>query len=352
MLEREAFKRKVFISLPDQDTIKTFVLTILKQQINKTYSKISPICFLDFEQNGDFTQIIFDEIAYSNAIVAFIKDLNSNVLFEIGRATALGKPYIAIAPKGTKLPSLIKKELTIFCEEELPSEKEIKFIMDAIEKAVIRPSHRESLDAREILQRRLLSGVRSLTTSESETDAELKMTDGLQAYRNAQKEFRNGEFIKAINILDKSIREGYKLEPIYHLTADCFFLLGEGADTQFDADKYYDEMHNISQEGLILFPKSNAIRKDYALSLQKSGHYLDAKSIFDQLLIESHEPVYLYNLACLHSLMSNRIECLNYLEQAIIKAKYYQTLARMDPDFENMWESKMFQALIFQWKLD
>ena len=346
--EREYFKRTIFISLPAEKEIIDFVQSNLTVKITETYSRLKPICYLDFNQIDKFTDKIFHEIAFSNAIIAFIKDLNNNVLLEIGRAMALGKPYIPVAPRGTKLPSLVNHNLTIFYDGEKPNSIAVDQIIKAINEAVIRPTIREGNRSRMDTQINLLSGKKSVTRTLQDRLTNKEIEAGVDAFRSAENEYRNGNIMACLKILDTCLKNGFKTEEIFHLKADCYFLLGEGASTQYDADTYYDMFLNTAQKGLDDFPGSTALRKDRGNALVKGGHYTNATEIFNQLLLESREPVYLYNLACINSLTSNKIESLRYLEQAILQEPYYQTLARMDTDFDNMWFNEMFQALIFQ----
>jgi len=349
--EREFFKRTVFVSLPHDEKTIDFVQNMLQPQLKSTYSRLNPICYLDFDQLHDFTKEIYREIYRSNAIIAFLKGLNSNVMLEVGRAMALGKPYIAIAPKGQELPSLLKNNLTIFYEGDQPSKKDLDLILAAINKAVIRPSVREKNESRMNNQLDFISGKISVTGSIHERLSSQEIDEGVEAFYEAQNEYRNGNIHAAIEILDDCIKNDFKTEEIYHLKADCYFLLGESADKQSIADKYYHKFLDVAQKGLNENPGSTALRKDRGNALVKGGHYTEATTIFKALIREESKPVYLYNLACIYSLMSMPTECLSYLEQAIAQEPFYQTLARMDTDFENIWENAMFQALIFQKKI-
>jgi hypothetical protein len=73
-----------------------------------------------------------------------------------------------------------------------------------------------------------------------------------------------------------------------------------------------------------------------------------AQSIFEDL-IQKH-PDYLvarYNLACVHAQRSELFPCMRELAAIIEKDPTWRNQARVDPDFDPLWQNDLFQRLLF-----
>ncbi len=219
-------------------------------------------------------------------------------------------------------------------------------IIAAINEAVFVVLERGHSDERTKMQKRLLLGSRESRprpTHQSRTTYPTRKAIMSRAWS----EFEAGHFRKVIRILSPATQRGKGGEDAYHLLADTWFLHGESTNGR-KASSRYARMNAVADLGLDKFSDSFLLRKDRALALMKLQHLAAADAGFSELAREGENPMILYNLACVKSLMGDRFQALAFLDRAVVLQPYYKELARVDPDFDPLWEDVLFQALVFQ----
>jgi hypothetical protein len=115
-------------------------------------------------------------------------------------------------------------------------------------------------------------------------------------------------------------------------------------------------VHYIQQEkaikaGLNYFPKDPSLLRQSGISSMKMGILPAAEQIFRNLVEEDSENFLArYNLACVHALRSKRLACINTLEELFRFGEVHREWranARIDPDFDNLWENDLFQRVLY-----
>lgn len=340
--------RTIFVSLPDDSALTRFLEEHFSAALEKRYEYLQAVSYRKLRQ-GKWLPQIEDAIATSNAVVAFIKDLNPNVLLEVGQAVALGKPVIPIAPPGLTLPSMLSHLQVLRYSGKGPSQKLLHDLLDAIDIAVFTVLHRERSDLRTAIQKRLLLGTDVKPKKAHYGVRARKTLSGADAQlSNARRAYTNARFDEAADLLYGCLDLGLTKEEVFHLLADTWFLSGEAAVEEDDARECYSEMLSVADRGLSLFSGSFLLRKDRSLALLKLGRYSEAELQLNHLLRDGDHGIVYYNLACLNALIGNRTEALLKLQGAIRREEYYRELARIDPDFDSIWDDRLFQTLVFQ----
>jgi tetratricopeptide (TPR) repeat protein len=302
--------------------------------------------YLDLK-TGRWLSTLERAIARCNAMVAFISDHNPNVMLELGRAMALGKPIIPVINSHQSIPGMLTTEQAVMYDGLLLTAQVTQKIMVAINEAVFIVLERERSDLRMRMQKRLLLGSITLgRRSGHQPSREHPPTRRTTASR-AWSEFHAGHFGNVIKILSPATLRRQSVEDLYHLLADTWFLYGESTHGQ-EAAFRYAQMKDVADLGLNDFPGSFLLRKDRGLALMKLGNFSDAEAQFSELAKLDENPMIIYNLACVNALVGNRFQALSFLDRAIVLQPYYQELARVDPDFDPIWEDTLFQALVFQ----
>ncbi len=87
---------------------------------------------------------------------------------------------------------------------------------------------------------------------------------------------------------------------------------------------------------------------DYAISLLNTGYYEDAREHFDAILKKHPSADYAYyGLAVMHSLTSRAEDCLEQLARAIELNPRNRIQARLDSDFQEMFDDPRFTELLY-----
>jgi len=343
--------RTIFVSLPSDDDLIKFVKVQLEPKILNRWSRLELKSYLNLKQ-GRWLPKIERMIIHSNLVIAFLSELNSNVLFEVGQATSLGKPIILIAPDEAKIPSMLKYNQVIILDSEEIEEKHIHKILDAIDESVFSALNKEKSDKRTQIQKKLLLGA-----EKTPAYTEIKDKKNLSNYSKeeellsiAEEYFHKGDFPTVKDILESHLIKGTHNQAIYHLLADTYYIWGEGNVKHSTRSKIYQRMLEVSEEGILRCPGDNfLLRKDRGLALLKLGKLTESKKQFEQLYQENPSiPFVPYNLACIYSILGERNSSIFYLRKAIELREDYQELARVDSDFDSIWDDVLFQSLVFQ----
>lgn len=347
----ERKQRTVFVSLPAEVPLLSFYEDLLAKAIEENYRRLKPVSYLKLRQ-GRWMPQLEKSIAHCNAVIAFIKGNNPNVMLEVGRAMALGKPIILVAPNGMKSPSMLREHQITYYSGGVPNEDTLEKIMEALELAVYAVLQREKSDERTKIQKRLLLGSKQLYGQGAAAYKRSKKKIEVEILAKARHLFHISQFDRVIKVLDDwIIKHGTRNEEIFHLLADTWFLKGEEPVHAGDASMCYEKQLKASEQGLAFCPGSFLLRKDRGLALSKLGRFTEAEAQISQLLAEQDFATLHYDLACNNALMGNKIKALSSLRRAIQMEPYYQELARVDHDFDSIWEDVMFQALVFQYRV-
>ncbi|NIO28669.1 MAG: methyltransferase domain-containing protein [Candidatus Latescibacteria bacterium] len=80
----------------------------------------------------------------------------------------------------------------------------------------------------------------------------------------------------------------------------------------------------------------------------KSGNYETALEIAEEMntLVETRHYETLYDIACLYSLLGNKVKAYEYLQKAVDAGFWNHRQMRQDKDFENLWEEPRFKKLL------
>ena len=320
----------------------------MSKAIEDNYKQLKPVSYLKLRQ-GRWMPQLEKAIAHCNAVIAFAKGNNPNVMLEVGRAISLGKPMILVAPKGAQSPSMLNDHQIIYYAGSVPGADAIEKIMEALELAVFAVLQREKSDERTKIQKRLLLGSKQLYKHHIKQAAGSKKKMDEDILVKARHLYHFAQFDKVIKgLTDWLNAHRTKNEEIFHLLADSWFLKGEASADTGEAIMSYEMLLKVAEFGLAFCPGSFLLRKDRGIALIKLGRFTDAEAQFNQLLSEQDFSILHYDLACVNALMGNKMKALSSLERAIQMEPYYQELARVDHDFDPIWEDAMFQALVFQ----
>jgi outer membrane protein assembly factor BamD (BamD/ComL family) len=93
---------------------------------------------------------------------------------------------------------------------------------------------------------------------------------------------------------------------------------------------------------------SHEERYDYAISLLNHGHYEDARSHFEAILLQNSSADYaFYGLALLASMTGNTQNCIDHLTDAIRLNSMNRIQARSDSDFDGVADDPRFTELLY-----
>lgn len=339
--------RTVFVSMPDTIPMRTYYAEYLVPTARKwKYKNLAFDSYLNI-QHGRWLEQIEHKMLACNAVLAILVDNNPNVILEVGRALALGKPLILLCQEMYNLPSMLRSEQAIWFAGPSPTEDSIDRIVSAIEVAVFSILQRERSDARTRIQKRCLLGSTEFRQRPRPHQHATQDDDLHARRREVHKEYGSGQFLSAAAAAEACARLGDTTEEILHLCADAWFLAGETASDDLTARSYYENLLSSAEKGLKLCPQSYLLRKDRGLGLMKLGQLDGAHAAFEELMRLKDTPIAHYNMACVCALMGKRLEMLGPLSRAIAAEEYYRELARVDSDFETVWDDKLFQALVF-----
>src|ERR1700677_1131382 len=102
----------VFVMMPFSSEFDD-VLAIVKDSVAAVDESLKPIRLDEIRAAGSITDDMVAEIHKATLCLADVTDANPNVMWEVGFATALGKPVIAISQGSGKLPFDVKDVRTL-----------------------------------------------------------------------------------------------------------------------------------------------------------------------------------------------------------------------------------------------
>jgi len=149
-------KKKVFIAAPHR-VETSIILTAIREALD-VISSGSDLIFEIFNpdvrrSSGRAAKAIPTQIADADLIIADLSQGNSNVLFEVGYAEAMGKPIILLSEDSGHIPFDVRDKLVLLYQPSAPASNLILRIAEGVE-SIFPTKRREAPRARPTVARR------------------------------------------------------------------------------------------------------------------------------------------------------------------------------------------------------
>ena len=150
----------------------------------------------------------------------------------------------------------------------------------------------------------------------------------LAAYSLAVKEFRKGDFDKAVESF-KGFIEKFPVDREIVDRAKAYLAIAQKLP---------------KKEGVS--PKSFEDHYRYGVVKINQGDYPGAVKVLEKALeFKENDGLVYFLLADVHTLMGQGDDALDFLKKAIQKDRHFSVLAQNEPDFESLWEDKKFKLI-------
>lgn len=346
----------VFVSIPGKSFFKEMYFKAIKPI---SAGNLDVFSFFDRPPVGEFSKEIHVHIAYSNIVLAVAsvsdpglkgtgsklssKNPNPNVLYEVGLAVGNGKPIVPITDDPSKLPAMIRHLGAVVYDPKAPNWK--KLTKDLAERcATILTGEYMELRRRthiELLVRQGHKSKKLISQPKKQGKSSDLLGDAIAAYRHEDHE-------RVIRLLGPMIEQGFDHEAAYFFLSDAYFLSGESLPEGEKKYTYYRKQLEVALKGHYLFPHHQDIHKNLGLAHLKLRDLSKAQDIFEEIT-QRHPNYHIarYNLACVYSQRGDLYPCITQLFHIIEKDPSWRNLARVDPDFDTLWQNDVFQRLLF-----
>ncbi len=345
-------KRTIFVAMPEEQQYQEFFSRSLIPHLKYSFPRLEPVTN-KMIQEGQWYNTMERTIRFCNALIVFVGDYADKIKKEIELAKKYDKPIIPVCTKDFIKPEELSDIECLEIPESGFGSDLLKEITLALKKEVL--GIYEQCDFRARLHRGMciLQKVDDiLFDPEALVESPKNLTEEEPHELITAKKFYNkGQFDEATQVLEKYLtgHPDCSNEAIYWLLSDCWFLKGEGEKEDWKKREYYEKCRDIAAQGLEHSPESFLLEKNKGIGLIKTGELDAGKKLFEELLEEFPDmSVVNYNLACIAALENNIGGVLNYLKKAIALDNGVKMLARIDPDFDNVWGNVHFQRLIFK----
>lgn len=331
--------------MPGNETTHKLHFNVLKPLLSDK-GRLRLISYLDFPIRDEFSHEIQTWIHLSNGVIAIFDKMALNVIYEIGMAIAFGKPVIIIAASPEDLPAMLRAKNVITYNPENPTGDQVHDKLEKIMRATLQGTFIDQRfqDHINVLINKAEGPRQYDEPSMPEQAAVLEGDDlegGIYLYRAKNYE-------KAVIYLERAMEAGNRDTDTYFSLTDAFFLLGESLPPGERQRKAYQKMQHFAREGTKFHPNDKRLRKTLGLSCMKLGDFDRAENIFAELLTEDPEyTIATYNLACLYALQQKKIHCLRFLSEVFSKNSAWRYLARLDSDFDSVWDDELIQRVMF-----
>jgi hypothetical protein len=331
--------RIIFTCLPSHETARRLYTEVLKPLLPDC-GRLRLISYRDFPIRNEFNHEIRTLIHLSNGVIAIVDKAVPNVIYEMGVADGLGKPVILVAPTQDEPPTMLRARNVITYNPDDPtgdnlSERVEKVLRATLQGTFIDQRFQDHISV--LVNRAECRAPRAEPPSGGADDLEA----GMHYYRVKSYEMAGIS-------LERAMHAGNRDEETYFMLADSFFMLGESFPSGERQRSAYQKMQHFSREGMKLHPKDRRLRKTLGLSCMKLGDFDRAENFFNELLAEDPEyTVATYNLACLNALQQKKSHCLRFLSDLFGKHPEWRYLARLDADFDGVWDDELIQRLMF-----
>lgn len=337
--------RIIVACMPTNETAHRLHMEVLKPLLPDK-GRLRLISYRDFPIRDDFEHEIRSWIQLSNGVFAIVDKTANSVFYEIGVAMGCGKPVILIAASPDEVPTMLRGKNVITYNPADPTDG---LVRDKVEKIL-----RATLQGNFIDQR--FQDHISVLINKVECPAgygEPLTPEELMAAEGDEPEvglhfYRAKNYEKASFHLERALESGNRDSDTYFYLSDSFFFLGESLPPGERQRKAYQKMQHFAHEGVKFRLNDKRLRKTLGLSYMKLGDFDRAENIFTELRAEDPEyTVATYNLACLNALQQKKSHCLRFLSEVIDKNSAWRYLARLDADFDSVWEDELIQRVMF-----
>lgn len=304
------------------------------------------ISYLDCPICDEFNKEIQSWIQLSNGVFAIVDKTANNVFYEIGVAEAFGKPVILIAPSPDDVPTMLRAKNVVTYYPEDPANDQVREKLGKILKAIL---HGTFIDQRFQDHTSLLINKTDARAHDGEPptleESAMHECDDLE---NGIHFYRAKNYEKAAIYLERAMEAGNRDTDTYFYLTDAYFFQGESLPPGERQRNAYQKMQHFAREGTKFHPNDKRLRKTLGLSCMKLGDFDRAENLFTALLAEDPEyTVALYNLACLYALQQKKSHCLRFLSELFSKNPEWRYLARLDSDFDGVWDDELIQRVMF-----
>ena len=308
--------------------------------------RLRRVSYLDFPVKDEFDRAIRTWIHLSNGVIAILDKSIPNVVYEIGVAVGFGKPVILLAPDIKQIPEMLRARNVIIFPRDDPANETVRNKLDQHLTATL---HGAFNDQRFQHHTTVLIDNPELADSNGDNstsvDASLIEPDELEL---GISEYNSKNYGGAVLHLERAMEAGNRDADTYFYLSDANFFLGESLRPGEKQRNAYHKMQHFAREGTKFHANDKRLRKTLGLSCMKLGDFDRAEKTFTELLAE--DPEYIdaaYNLACLHALQRKRTHCIRFLAEVFNKNPAFRYLARLDSDFDNVWEDELLQRIMF-----
>ena len=337
-------QRHIVTCLPETDSAKQLYFDVIKP-IATVPGRLRMLSFLDFPTLDEFSRDIRTWIYLSNLVIAILEDgRNSNVLYEIGVATAFGKPVILLANNFGAVPAMLRSKNVIVVEQSETALTSLRTTLPDLISASLKGTFLDQRFQDHIGVLIAPDGLRSVADADpsvSPPDDGDDVAAGLAAQRARL-------YAQAVLHLERAVNTGSRDAETYYELADAYFFLGESLAPGDKQRHAFRRMQHWAYEGIRVYPKHAKLKKTLGLASMKLGDLDRAEAIFTELLDGDPEFIVAgYDLACLNALQNKRHHCVRFLADVFAKNAQWRFLARLDPDFDAMWRDEVIQRLMF-----
>lgn len=334
----------IFVSLPSLEKYEEFYYTAVKP-ISR--GNISTVSMYDRQASHyAFETDIHRLIAYCNLIIVILsKEKLSNVMYEFGLAIAHGKPFLILAESIDFIPAMVMHRHTIIFDKNRDSWKSLEYkILEKCKEILLSGISNKRLVSHS-LGLALQTGDDSTKSPDDYLGFESNFEKGHYAYEA-------GDYKNAIEFLSKVFDTNEDVnEEVYFYLSDSHFLYAESISNVEKKNIHYTKQLKIAKKGTELYPHRQDIKKNYGLANLKLKRLSEAEKVFFELLQDDSEyHVARYDLACVYSMQDKLFKCISELSTLFNKsdrARQWRGLARLDPDFDNMWMHPLYQTVIY-----
>ena len=331
--------RHIFTGLPSHAAAHKLYNSVLKPMLPDC-GRLRLVSYLDFPIRHEFNHEIRTLIHLSNAVIVVVDRSVPNVIYELGVADGHGKPVILIAPNVDEPPTMLRARQVITYNPEEPASDNLRERLEKVLKATLQGAF---IDQR--FQNHISVLINKSECRVPSDELPSPSADDLEA---GMYYYRVKNYEKAGYFLERAMKAGNRDEETYFILADAFFLLAESLMPGERQRNAYQKMQHFSREGTKLHTKDKRLRKTLGLSCMKLGDLDRAETLFNELLAEDPEyTVAIYNLACLNALQQKKSHCVRFLSDLFSRNPEWRYLARLDSDFDRVWDDELVQRLMF-----
>jgi tetratricopeptide (TPR) repeat protein len=337
--------RYLVTCMPTSDVARGLYFDVLKP-ICRSNGRLRLISYLDFPIRDEFDREIRTWIHLSNGVVAVLDKMAPNVIYEIGVAVGFGKPVLLLAPSENEVPSMLRAKNVITFQVDNLTSDDLRTKVAQTLNAVL---HGTFIDQRfQDHTTVLLNNSDGLDSNESEILPDAAIGGEPDELELGISNYKTKKYAQAIEHLQRAMEAGNRDADTYFYLADSYFLHGESLRPGEKQRTAYQRMQHFAREGSKFHGNDKRLQKTLGLSYMKLGDFERAEKIFSELLQDDPEYIIAaYNLACLHALQGQRSHCIRFLSEVFRRNGAWRYLARLDSDFDHVWEDELLQRTLF-----